>query len=385
MKVVVIGASLSGITFALACANRGICTCVLERGHGRHQHGSALGVDSSLLMRVVGNRLPANREVQPFPVITGYRKAVSWQALHGWLRRAAVQCPEVRFLDGCSVSEVVQSGDFTTVITADGARINAQMVVGADGYQSVVRKAVDPTNPCATYSGYLLWRGLAPEADLPLGTRWPQNNDGVALVTKTGYRLVAYPVAGHDDSLIPGQRLISFAWYDRGRASLLRKQNCVSTTGCVLSSLSSANIPDAMRMELRDLSLQIWPEPWSTAIVDALDRQQMFATPVAEYFPKRLVNGRMVLIGDAAHVASPVTGQGLTAGILDAHLLAKCLSRSTVSDPAEIKQALESFERHRLPAAQSLVQASMAWSRAFVAGEEFASWRGWKRKLPNKS
>jgi 2-polyprenyl-6-methoxyphenol hydroxylase-like FAD-dependent oxidoreductase len=40
-------------------------------------------------------------------------------------------------------------------------------VVGADGYRSMVRRTVAPDQPDATFAGYMLWRGLTDEADLP--------------------------------------------------------------------------------------------------------------------------------------------------------------------------------------------------------------------------
>ena len=385
MEIAIVGASLTGLTSALACASRGIRTTILERGHGQHQSGSALGVDRALLQRVVGIAPHANRDDPPFPVITGYRNALSWQAIHGWLRELALRRPEITILLGTSVRETVQSPTHATAITADGRRIDAAAIVGADGYRSVVRKAVNPDQPHGLYAGYLLWRGLVSEANLPPDTPWPQNNNGVALATQTGYRLVAYPVANLSGSLVPGERMISFAWYDPGRANLLRERRCLSASREVLASLGSKQVPRAMLDELRTLAVSMWPNPWQAAVTCAIKQREIFATPVAEYLPKRLVNGRLVVIGDAAHVASPVIGRGFTAGVLDADLLAKSIAPSNTRDSAEISRALADFERNRLPEAQSLVETSMTWSRGFVAGEEFSLWKGWKRNLRNKS
>ena len=383
--VVIVGGSLSGLTFALACSDRGIRTWVLERGHEQNQGGGALGVDRSLLLRVVGVDPDTGCEAEPFPVLTKYRRAVSWRALYSWLRDRACRRPEITLLEGYSVSEVVQSDVSATAITAEGERIDAEVIVGADGYRSVVRKAVNPEWPAGRYAGYLLWRGLVHEAELPSDTRWPQNNNGVALSTQTGFRLVAYPVAGRDGSLEPGERGISFAWYDANRTDLLREQKCLSASDDVLASLGPKDIPRSVLTELRTLAATMWPNPWRAGVIHAIDQREIFATPVAEYFPKRMVNGRLAIIGDAAHVTSPVTGRGFAAGVLDADLLAKNLVRSNAHDSAGIARALESFESHRLPEAQSLAETSMAWSQAFVAGCGLSLWKGWKRKLQNKS
>ena len=221
--------------------------------------------------------------------------------------------------------------------------------------------------------GYLLWRGLVSEIDLPHGTSWPQKDEGVLLVTKTGYRLVAYPVAGPSGSLDHGERLLSFAWYDKGRDLLLQKANCLSPTGHVVSSLSPENIPRSVQKELCDLASRIWPEPWSTVIVHAIEHSGVFATPVAEYFPDRLIRGRLAVIGDAAHVASPVVGQGFVAGILDAEALAEALKYSLDRTNGDLLSALRIYEQKRLASAREIVASSKLWSSAYLRGEQIPS------------
>ena len=41
------------------------------------------------------------------------------------------------------------------------------MVIGADGARSTVRRSVTPEHPEAVYAGFLLWRAMVPESDLP--------------------------------------------------------------------------------------------------------------------------------------------------------------------------------------------------------------------------
>ncbi len=364
--MIVIGASLSGVTFALACANRGIQTCVLERGYGQNVSGSALGVDRTSLKRVVGIGFHGGRADPPFPVTTDYRNAVSWQSLHGWLRELALRRPEITLLEGILVCGVVDGLTQATAIAKDGHRSDATVIVGADGYRSGVRRAIDPKRPHAQYAGYLLWRGLVPEAAMPTGTAWPRGNDGVALVTDNGYRLVAYPVPNQQGSLQPGERLISFAWYDASREALLRESGCLSDSGHVLGSLGRDSVPSRIRTDLCALARRIWPEPWRGAIIHALEHRDVFATPVAEYFPHRLQRGRLAIIGDAAHVVSPKTGAGFVAGILDAEALADCLKQAFDRGEPDISSALKYYEDKRLEAAQTLVATSFEWSRAFL-------------------
>ena len=96
----------------------------------------------------------------------------------------------------------------------------------------------------------------------------------------------------------------------------------------------------------------------------------MSAYTVSEYYPRCLHAGRIVLIGDAAHVASPVTERGFATGMEDAAVLAALMAKG---QGHEYVETLKSFERARLPAAQRLVASSRAWSRNYVADPVRAS------------
>lgn len=374
-QVLVIGGSLAGLTFALACATRGIRTCVLDRGHEPGQTGGALGIDRFLLSKAIGATFNTGSSSTTFPTLTNYRQALSWRALYEWLHTQACQQPQILLVNGTRIAEVMQRPAFATAATTRGERFDAQVIVGADGYRSVVRSRIDMQRPSASYAGYLLWRGLIAETSLPADTQWPSTDDGVALQNEAGYRLVAYPVAGENGSLVPGKRLISFAWYDKTRDELLRNTGCISASGHVLSSLPPGGVPAWVSNELKQLAMRIWPEPWRSVIASALERRQVFATPVAEYFPERLCHGRLTMMGDAAHVVSPATGMGFTAGLQDAQVLADCLGENLGQGEDDVSRALGEYEKRRLPAAQQLVTSSLEWSRAFV-NREHASFGG---------
>ena len=102
---------------------------------------------------------------------------------------------------------------------------HADLLIGADGYKSSVRAFIDPKHHDALYSGYMLWRGMCREDEMP-ATRWP---DGyVDAQTTQRYRLVAYAVPGPDGALTPGHRQISWAWYDPDRRAFLQERNCIA-------------------------------------------------------------------------------------------------------------------------------------------------------------
>ena len=357
-EVLIVGGSLTGLTFALACAKWGVPARVLERATVEPREGGALGVNRNHLARVIGVNPRVNGQVSALPVVVCQQEVTSWYLLHRWLRNQALQCEEITLIEGFDVCRVTQHDGVATAVGRDGRRMNAWLIVGADGYRSIVR--------AATYAGYMLWRGLVDESDLPLNTRWPRNDQGGGFISSVGYRLIAYAVPGRDGSTQPGERQISFAWYDPTRAALLYEQQCISRSQTVLAPLLPENISSQLRGELLDQTREIWPDPWRSAVVYALEKSAVFATPVAEYYPNRLCRGRLAVIGDAAHVVSPITGKGFAAGLLDAETLAKSLKDCRVRNEPDASWALQRYEDERLDEARELAVTSKIWSREYL-------------------
>lgn len=363
MTVLIVGGSLCGITFALACAKRGIQTHILERAPEILRNGGSLSINRERLLEVVGVA-DDDPYALSFPLPIGSRMAVSWHALQKWLLQLAAEKPEIVIESGTTV-EAVSSGDaFATAATSKGHLLNAPLIVGADGQFSTVRRAVDPEHPAASYAGYMLWRGLTAEASLPTTTDFSELCQDISLVTRDGHRLVGFPIARDTASSQAGNRLLSFVWYDPGRHDLLLELGCIDNWGNVLRAPRPREIPGHLLDELSKFSSRRWPEPWRTVVNHAISRGHMFAHTVAEYYPHRIHAGRIVLIGDAAHVSSPVTARGFMTAIDDSSLLADLLAKTQTSHYVE---ALKAFEHARLPVAQALAASSRAWSRKFIS------------------
>jgi 2-polyprenyl-6-methoxyphenol hydroxylase-like FAD-dependent oxidoreductase len=93
----------------------------------------------------------------------------------------------------------------------------------------------------------------------------------------------------------------------------------------------------------------------------ALRDSLVFATPVAQYWPERLVSGRLALAGDAAHAATPMVGGGFRQGLYDAAALAEAFTSQT--DPAA---ALILYQNQRLGDARKHVERSIAASANYL-------------------
>jgi 2-polyprenyl-6-methoxyphenol hydroxylase-like FAD-dependent oxidoreductase len=352
-RVVVVGGSLVGLSTAIALSHVGACVTVLERtGQAGYKGGGGLGVDVGLLTRVTGL-------VGSPPVCQGVDRATTaWPLLAGWLEANARALPEVQILRGADVVEV---GD-GWARTGDGREFEADMIIGADGDRSTVRGWVSPDRPNAVYAGYLLWRAMVAEDELPAGLPQLRPDEPSREYYSGPYRLVTYPVPGPDGSSAPGRRRLNLVWYDPARSELLAGLGLLDGA-TVHGSLAAGEVPEPIRQELRAVAAQRWPTPWEEALDVALQRSLVLATPVVQYLPDRLVRGRVALAGDAAHAASPMVGGGFRQGLYDVAALAADFERGRRLDAAAL---LAGYEQQRLAEAQTHVERSQSASVRYL-------------------
>lgn len=350
---VIVGASLAGLMTALTLSRVGMKITMLERSDDTGRTGAALHVGHGLLERITGPDHPK----APRPLAPGIQ---TWFAVHSALRAAVEADPRIELRQNTTVRTVDQDPDSAWAITTDYHTVRGDIVIGADGHRSIVRRHVAPERPDAAFAGYLIWIGVADEAAITTPRRWPRD---VAVLGGQDNHLLGYPLPGIDGSHAPGSRRLGWAWYDASRNSLLRQTG--SVVGSVVHhSLIPADIPEATFQALANEARRHFPAPWRDAILDCIERGAMIGTPVAEYVPDRLVNGRIALVGDAAHVPTPMTGSGFSASLHDAEALAAAIASHAPG--AGAIEALQDYEQDRLHSARGLVRSGQDFSRSFA-------------------
>ena len=353
MRAVVVGGSLVGLCAALALSRDGWRVTVLERARVEPRGGSGIGIDRRLFSSVTG--IPAGT----LPAIHGSFEQTAWGLVRAALLNEIPRHPDVTVRTEHQVVSI--DSDEAAVIRSPDGDIHADLAVGADGYNSMVRRFVAPDHPHAAYSGYMLWRGLIDERDVPHGLADRDVEFAVHSTAKS--RLVTFGVPGGDGDIRPGRRRGSFTWFDTSRTRLLRRLGYLN--GNVVSgTLTGPQVDAIILAELRAFGQRYWPSPWREAIDQRLLRRDFIGTPVAEYLPRRLVRGAVALAGDASHVVSPVTGAGFHNGLLDVQALITALQ---TAPPGRIQQALNHYQQLRLQPARKLVTRSQRWSRTYVS------------------
>ncbi len=217
-----------------------------------------------------------------------------------------------------------QDADSVTAQFADGSSVSADLLIGADGIRSNVREQFEPACQ-AQYAGYICWRGLIEESALSeraLSEMFPY----FAFSLPQSEQMLGYPVAGDGNVMTPGKRRYNLVWYRSADAEQTLPHLLTDTDGN-MNGVSIA--PNKIREEVLDQVKSDACRLLSPQFAEAFACiDQPFIQPIFDLTIKSMVHGNVVIIGDAAFVARPHVGMGVTKAAVDAQFLAQCLSES---------------------------------------------------------
>jgi len=203
-----------------------------------------------------------------------------------------------------------QNADRARVRFANGAVVEADVVVGADGIHSELRPHVFPPSK-PVFHGTISYRGLIPVERLP---GWP--TDRWQMWAGPSKHFLVFPVR---------------------HGAMVNYVGFVPTDEEMKESWSAPGDPATLRREF---------EGWDPRIGEVLarvDKTFRWALYDREPLPG-WTRGRLTLLGDAAHPMLPHLGQGANQSIEDGIALATILKEAT---PNEIPEALLAYERLR--------------------------------------
>lgn len=261
-----------------------------------------------------------------------------------------------------NIQSVHQNRNSAWAITDKGEKFQGDILIGADGLKSKVRSHVAPHKPNATFTGYLIWVAIEEEKDIPEKS-WPNLHAPKFVIPEgIGDFLLGTIIAGEDGSVAFGDRRLGWAWYDNTQNELLRHLGCVDGT-IVQHSLHASEIPEQTLIELAEKASVRWSQPWLNTILHSIKTRNLIGAPVAEYIPDKLARGRIAIVGDAAHLPTPLTASGFNASLQDAATLAECVSKGIQITKAS--KALLEYETLRLKNALQIVQSGQSFSRSF--------------------
>lgn len=355
-SAVIVGASLSGLMTGIALAREGIRVTIVDKVGEGQRTGAGLRVDGGEYGESRTARFLRN-------LVSGGRSSIQlWSSIESRLRAEVLRYPSIALRYNTRVQSVNQDADTAWVETDAGEVIRGDILIGADGHSSLVRRHVAPHKPDARFAGYMVWISSMREEDLPEKYRPRENHPPVTMLDSSNGFLFGSVIEREGSSSDSGNRRIGCTWYDNSRNDLLYHLGCIEGS-VVVHSLNGADIPEKTLMELADQATEKWPEPWSSVMRHAVQTRNIIGIPIKEYVPDNLVRGRIGLVGDAAHVPAPVTASGFNESLQDAAVLGECVSKGIHANKAI--EALRKYESLRLERVRQMVQSGQFFSQTF--------------------
>jgi salicylate hydroxylase len=327
-RVVIVGGGIGGLFLAHALIAQGIeaqlyeqASAFSEVGAGvyltpnsvRHLHRVGLGQaveqagalihEDSRYYRFDGSEIAPVQVTDPS----------GWQATYGMHRADLIELlrqglrPQILHT-GHRATRFEQHGDVARVSFENGEVADGDVVIGADGIHSVLRPIVHAES-APVFSGTAVYRGLVPR-DLLRDWR----PDLWQMWLGPGKHFLSFPVRSGE--------LINFVGF-------------VPARGIMRESWTAPGDPDQLRQEF---------EGWDSRIGELLSHvESSFQWALYDRDPiPTWTNGRLALLGDAAHPMLPHLGQGANQSMEDGMALSLLLAEST-----DLPGALRSYESLR--------------------------------------
>jgi salicylate hydroxylase len=350
IRIAIIGGGLAGLATAAALAQFGFEAEVFEQSRELGEIGTGINVSPQAVKALrairLGDKIAAVANIAP-GVLTrdmnsgarlDYRDQTAAVArfgagIHTFHRADLLQAlasgvgPTRIHLDH-KLTGIGEHAASVMLTFANGARREADLVIGADGVHSLVRHALyGDDNP--TYTGQMVWRALVAGSNVPAEVLEP---------------------SGHVQWLGPGRHF--FAYYLRGRevVNIVTQED---TDAWVDEGWSIPGNPDDMRASFPNA------EPLLATLlrrVTQCSKWGLFTRPLTDHWGR----GRIALIGDAAHAMLPNAGQGASQSFEDAYVIARWLA----AEPGDPAEALRNFRRVRIPRVHEIQRRSATIVRA---------------------
>ncbi len=348
IRAAVVGGGIGGLAAAAALAHHGIAVQVYERAEALGEVGAGVHITPNSLRCLyrLGMKPALDRVGAPIgpqsnfcradgtqvaPMLTGESAGgIRNQGMHraDLLEVLASHLPPGTVQTGHRCTGFEQDGATARVHFANGATVEADVVVAADGIQSVLQHYVCPPSQ-PVHSGMLAYRGLIARERLP---GWPA--DLFRIWMGEGKHFMTYPVRAG--------RLINYVAF-------------VPATEETAESWSARGDRDQLAAAFAG---------WDPAVVNMLAQvEECFWWGLYDREPlPRWTEGRLTLLGDAAHPMLPHLGQGANQAIEDGAALGGLLAGRSA---AEVPQALAAYEALRRPRATTVQEGARQNGRRY--------------------
>lgn len=346
-RILIAGAGIGGLTAALSLLQKGFEVQLLEKAPELGEVGAgvqnspnavrvlfALGLEAPLRAACFN---PVGREMRlwdtgescrapasgtdmvakfGFPHITMHRAD-----LHRILVDAVKAFPGASIRLGATCTGFEQDGSGVEAVLESGERVRGDVLVGADGIHSLVRKQLFGASK-PTFTGDVAWRGVIPVERLPapmrqrLGQNW---------IGPRGH-VIVYPIR---------------------RGELINVVGHIERDDWQVESWIEQGETDEFASDFAG-----W-HPEIQTLIRAIDVPYKWALFLHPTLPAWSVD-RVTLLGDACHPMLPYLAQGANMAIEDGYVLARALDAFRADIPA----GLQAYAAMRIPRTTKVVNDS---------------------------
>lgn len=316
-RVAVVGGGIAGLAVAGLLDSAGFEVTIYEERPERREAGSALVLwpDARRVLRELGVEDAARAVSQE---VGGALRDATGRPLVGLPETGARIILRPALLDLLDRA-VPESVTRITTRVVDPVTLRADVVVGADGVRSVVRRSAFGEHLLPRLTPWLALRGIVPGAPVEGGEFWGRGDLAGAVPAPGG----TYWFTTHDSEL--GSLPPEAAGDPWRRSVSVDVAEALAETRAVFGARAdrSPTVLDALARATPETTLA----------------QRIYEAPPM----RRLVHGRAVLVGDAAHAMTPNLGRGACEALLDASALVQALNHKH-----DTATALHRYEAPRL-------------------------------------
>ncbi len=362
MNIAISGAGIGGLTAALCLLKSGYKVSLLEQANQLSEVGAGvqcganalhvlkhLGLEQQVLASAVQPEAVLFRDFKSGQILhqltlgDEYQQQFGAPYLHVYradlqriLLTALGEFDAQTLLLNTQVVKVEQSNSSVTVSARDGRTFEADCLIAADGIRSAVRSQMFPSAK-PVYSGYQAWRIMVPTHRLPEG--WMET--------------VTANFVG------PGKHCVVY---------YVRNRELVNMVGVVEAEHQPAKddwISKAPKSALLE-DFADW-HPTVTKLIEAVDEDQCYRWSLNHLPPlSKWGQGRIALLGDAAHAALPFMAAGAAMAMEDARVLDRCLQGTS-----DIESALNQYQRNRIKRTKTIQNDSARLGKLYHLGSPF--------------